>query len=215
MYFTTIRPDIMYAISLVSRFMETPKETHWQAAKIILKYVNGTKEYGVFYSVTNDFRLVGYTGSDWAGSVNDIKSTSGYVFHLGSRAISWASKKQPIMSFSTVESEYVTTTATMCQTVWMRRMLWDLFHEQDGATTIFCDNISTIALSQNYVFQKRKKKIDAKYIFIRELVNNGEITLQHCRSEEQFAKIFTKPLPPNFFFNLRDCLGMFNGCNYD
>ena len=66
MYLTTTRPDIMYAVILVSRFMETPKETHWQETKEILKYVNGKTEYGILYSATNDFRLVGCTDSDWA-----------------------------------------------------------------------------------------------------------------------------------------------------
>ena len=75
MYLTATRPDIMYAVSLISRFMETPKETHWQVAKRILRYVNGTKEYGVLYSATDDFRLIGYTDSDWAGSVDDRKIT--------------------------------------------------------------------------------------------------------------------------------------------
>ena len=60
MYLTGTRPDIMYAVSLISRFVETPKETHWQAAKRILRYVNGTKEYGVLYSSTNNFKLIGY-----------------------------------------------------------------------------------------------------------------------------------------------------------
>eukprot|EP00253_Pinus_taeda_P017164 PITA_17164 len=71
MYLIATSPDIMYAVSLVSRFMETPKVTHWQAAKGILRYVNGTKQYGILYTTTNDFRLVGYTDSDWARSVDD------------------------------------------------------------------------------------------------------------------------------------------------
>ena len=130
---------------------------------------------------------------------------------MGSGAISWVSKKQPIISFSIAEAEYVATTAVVCQAVWMRRMLRDLCHEQDGATTIFCDNISTIALSNNFVFQKRTKNIDAKYHFIRELVNNSEIVFQHCKFKEQFADIFTKSLAREIFFYLRDCLGMVNG----
>ena len=97
----------------------------------------------------------------------------------------------------------------------MRRMLRDLCHEQDGATTIFCDNNSTIALSKNSVFHKRTKHINAKYHFIIELVNNSEIVLQHCRSKVQFADIFTKPLPRENFVYLRDFLGMVNGRNCD
>ena len=75
MYLTATRPDIMYTVSLISRFMETPKETHWQANKRILRYVNGAKEYGVLYSTSDKFKLIGYTDSDWAGSVDDKKST--------------------------------------------------------------------------------------------------------------------------------------------
>ena len=80
MHLNASRPDIMYEVSLVSRFMEAPKETHWQAAKRILKYVNGMKENGVLYSTTDDFKLIGYTDSDWVGSVDDRKSTPGYFF---------------------------------------------------------------------------------------------------------------------------------------
>ena len=115
---------------------------------------------------------------------------------MGSGAISWASKKQLIISLSTTEAEYVSAiaTTTTCQEVWIRRMLRDLYHEKDGEATILCDNSSEISLSKNFVFHERKKHIDAKYHFIRELVNNGEILLQHCRLEEKFVDIFTKSL---------------------
>eukprot|EP00253_Pinus_taeda_P035307 PITA_35307 len=88
MYLTTTRPDIMFTVSLISRFMERPKEAHWQASKRIL--------------------------SDWAGSVDDRKSTSGYVFHMGSGAIPWASKKQSIIALSRAEAKYVAATAAAC-----------------------------------------------------------------------------------------------------
>eukprot|EP00253_Pinus_taeda_P013208 PITA_13208 len=93
MYLTATRPDIMYDVSLISRFMERPKKAHWQAAKRILRYVKGTKRFGILYTVSECSDLVGYTDSDSAGSVDDRKSTSGCVFHMSSGAISWASKK--------------------------------------------------------------------------------------------------------------------------
>eukprot|EP00253_Pinus_taeda_P007060 PITA_07060 len=96
MYLTATRPDIMHAVSLISRFMERPKETHWHAAKRILWYVNGTKGFGILYFSSESFMLIGYTDSDWAGSVDDRKITSGYVFHMGSGAISWASKSNQL-----------------------------------------------------------------------------------------------------------------------
>ena len=145
--------------------------------KMILRYVNGKKQYGILYTATYDFRLVGYTDNDWESSFDDRKSTSRYVFHLGSRAISWASKKQWIVSLSTTEVEYVAEIAAASQVVWMRRMLRDIRDDQEWGTTIFCDNISTIALSKNSVFHKRTKHIDAKYHFIIEFINKDEIVL--------------------------------------
>eukprot|EP00253_Pinus_taeda_P012705 PITA_12705 len=184
MYLTATRPDIMFAVSLISRFMERPKEAHWQATKRILRYVKGTKKFGILYNVSEHSDLVRYTDSDWVGSVDDQKNTSGYVFHMGSGAISWASKKQSIVALSTTEAEYVAATAATCQAVWMRRMLRSLGQEQEKATVIFCDNSSAIALSKNSVFHKRTKHIDTRFHYIRELVSNGEIVLEHCRNQE-------------------------------
>eukprot|EP00253_Pinus_taeda_P009493 PITA_09493 len=208
MYLTATRPDIMYVVSLISRFMERPKEAHWQATKRILSYVKGTKRFGILYTVSECSDLVGYTDSDWAGSVDDWKSTSGYVSHMSSGAISWASKKQPIVALSTAEAEYVVATAAACQVVWMRRMLRSLGQEQTKGTVIYCDNSSAIALSKNYVFHKRTKHIDTRFHYIRELVNNGEIVLVHCKTQEQVADILTKSLRQKSFEFLRKCLGM-------
>ncbi|KAH9310278.1 hypothetical protein KI387_044223 [Taxus chinensis] len=84
MYLTATRPDIMYGVSLISRFMESPKDSHWQAGKRILRYVSGTKAFGILYTASYIFKLVGYTDSDCAGSIDDRKSASSYVFHFGS-----------------------------------------------------------------------------------------------------------------------------------
>eukprot|EP00253_Pinus_taeda_P004637 PITA_04637 len=140
-------------------------------------FISQAKYVADIWKATSDFRLVGYTNSDWASNVDVRKSTSGYVFNLGSRAIAWASKKLPIVSLSTTEPEYVAAITVTCHAVWMRRMLRDLHHDQEEATTIFCDNTLAIALSKNFVFHKRTKHIDTKYHFIRELVNNDEIVL--------------------------------------
>ena len=177
MYLTATRPDIMHAMSLISRFMDRSKEAHWQTTKVILRYVKGTKKYGILYTTSENFELIGYTDSDWAGSIDDRKRTFGYVFHMGLGAISWASKKQPIVALSTEEVEYVAAATTACQAMWMRRMLRSLCQEHVKGTLIFCDNSSDITLSKNFVFHKITKQIDAKFHYIRELVNNGEIVL--------------------------------------
>jgi hypothetical protein len=113
--------------------------------------------------------------------------------------VAWASKKQHIVTLSSNEAEYVATTTVACQVVWMRRILNELLYEKNCATQIICDNKSAIALSKNHVFRKQSKHIDTRYHFIREIVTGKEIFVQFCRSEEQFADIFTKSLGNELF----------------
>ena len=103
------------------------------------------------------------------------------------------------MTLSSVEAEYVAVTKATCQTIWMRRTLFELEHEQNEPTQIFCDNKSSITLSRNNVFHKRSNHIETRNYFIRELVNNNEISMEFCRSENQFADLFTKPLGKELF----------------
>jgi len=93
MYLTVTRPDLMYVVSLISRFMTSPTELHLQAAKRVLRYLKGTMDLGIFYQKKGNGELVAYTDSDYAGDVDDRKSTSGYVFLLSEGAVSWSSKK--------------------------------------------------------------------------------------------------------------------------
>ncbi|CAL9019596.1 unnamed protein product [Prunus brigantina] len=104
MYLAATRLDIIFSVSLVSRFMKKPYSNHWEAAKRILRYVKGTVDYGIFYEANIPINLVGYTDSNLAGCVDDCKITSGYVFNLGSGVFSWSSKKQPIVALSTTEA---------------------------------------------------------------------------------------------------------------
>ena len=127
---------------------------------------------------------------------------------MGLGVISWASKKQPIVAQSTAEADYIAANAAACQAIWLRRILVDLCERQEDATTIFCDNISSIALSKNPIFHGRSRHIEIIYHFIRELVENEDIKMEYCRFEQQLADIFTKPLGMASFVHLRDCLGV-------
>jgi hypothetical protein len=89
MYLTTTRPDIMYGVSLISRFTETRKESHWKEGKRILRYVNGKKYFGIRYSTSEYFKPIGYNDNDCGGNIDDKKITSRYTFHLGICIISW------------------------------------------------------------------------------------------------------------------------------
>ncbi|PRQ40865.1 putative RNA-directed DNA polymerase [Rosa chinensis] len=93
MYLTATRPDIMFSVSLISRYMSKPTKLHLQAAKRILRYLKGTTSHGIFYKKGGEEDLLAFTDSDYAGDEEDSKSTSGYVFLFSSGAVSWMSKK--------------------------------------------------------------------------------------------------------------------------
>ena len=152
--------------------------------------------------------MIGFVDSDYAGDQDDRKSTSGYVFVLGTGAISWSSRKQKIVTLSTTEAEFVAATACACQAIWLSKILEELRFKQKGATIIFCDNNSAIKLSKNPVLHGRSKHIDVKYYFLRDLNNEGTVELQYCRSEDQLADIFTKPLRSFPFQKLRRLMGI-------
>ena len=210
LYLTNSRPDIMYATSLLSRFMQSPSKLHYGAAKRVLRYVKGTCSYGLLYTNANNLKLCGFSDSDWAGSLDDRRSTTGYVFNLGSGAIAWSSKKQPSTALSSSEAEYTAVTSTACQAVWLRRILEDMKQHQPEATIIHCDNQSTIAMTKNPMYHNRTRHIDTRHHFIRELVSKGSIKILYCATNEQLADIFTKPVPSDKFFYFRELLGVVN-----
>ncbi|XP_017632590.1 uncharacterized mitochondrial protein AtMg00810-like [Gossypium arboreum] len=107
LYLTATRPDIMFAVSLLSRFMHCCNEEHFRAVKRVLRYIKGTLSYGLQFSRSEDLKLIGYTDSDWAGLKDDMKSTSGYAFTLGSAMFCWSLKKQNVVPQSTAEAEYM------------------------------------------------------------------------------------------------------------
>lgn len=207
MYLTATRPDIAHSVSLISRFMEHPKENHFLAAKRILRYLKGTQNLGIFYKAGGNEELFAYTDSDYAGGLEDRKSTSGNAFLLGGGVISWISKKQPVVSLSTTEAEFITAALCACQCVWLRRILEHLNHCQEGATVMFCDNVSTIKLSKNPVLHGRSKHI-VRFHFLRDLCNDGVIELNCCSTRDQLADIMTKPLKVEDFQHLRSAVGM-------
>lgn len=96
-YLSATRPDLSYAVTYTPRFMIARKAEHWVAAKRVLRYVKGTPDFGILYVRSKDPRLIGFTNLDWVGSVDDKKSTFGYVFSLGTGAITWTTKKQQVV----------------------------------------------------------------------------------------------------------------------
>ena len=97
--------------------METPTTTHFKATKRILRYLKGTIDFGLFYTSSNNYSLVGYCDSDWGGDKDDQRGTIGFVFFIGTTAFTWMSWKQPIVTLSTCEAEYVAATVSVCHAI--------------------------------------------------------------------------------------------------
>ncbi|XP_038713424.1 secreted RxLR effector protein 161-like [Tripterygium wilfordii] len=109
LYLTASRPDITFSVCVCARYQADPKESHLSTVKRILKYINGTPDFGIFYSKDTNASLVGYSDADWAGCSDDRKSTSGGCFYLGTNLVAWHIKKKNAISFSTAEAEYIAT----------------------------------------------------------------------------------------------------------
>ena len=167
LYLTNSRLDILQATSLLSRFMQSPTKHHLGAAKRILRYLKGMISFGLWYKHSNDFKLSGFLDSNWGGCIDDRRSTTGYVFTMGSGAISRSSKKQPSTALSSSEAEYMAVTAAACQAVWLHRILDDVKQTQANATVIYCDNQSTVAMMKNPVYHNRTRPIETRHHFIR------------------------------------------------
>ena len=106
--------------------MHQPHESHWKAAKRILRYIRGTVQFGIHYSAGASPLLIGFTDSDWAGDPDDRKSTAGYVFTLGSGPITWSCKKQSAISLSSAEAEYRGAVEASKEAMWLRQILLNL-----------------------------------------------------------------------------------------
>ncbi|GKV27071.1 hypothetical protein SLEP1_g36280 [Rubroshorea leprosula] len=157
---------------------------------------------------STNVKLIGFTDSDWVGSEEDMKSTLGQCFSIGLGVISWSSKKQDSVAKSTAEAEYIAASLAADQAVWFRKLMNDLKQPQIHPTELFCDNLSSVAIVKNPILHGRTKHIKIKYHSIREMVNEGEVRVLHCDSDDQIADIFTKGLHKFRFETLRDKLGM-------
>ncbi|XP_062230376.1 uncharacterized mitochondrial protein AtMg00810-like [Phragmites australis] len=194
-YLVHTRPDIVYAVRYVSRFMESPTTEHLATLKKILRYVAGSLTLGYrFIQATSEPRLVGYSDSDMAGDIDTRKSTTGMFFFLGPNPVCWQSNKQKVVALSTCEAEYIAAASAACQGVWLARLLGELRGEEARCVELRIDNKSAISLSKNPVLHDRSKHIDTRYHYLRECVEDGRIMTEFICSAGQLADILTKGL---------------------
>ncbi|GKF04025.1 hypothetical protein Tco_0034693, partial [Tanacetum coccineum] len=150
-YFTSSRPDIMFAVCACARYQVNPNISHLYDVKRIFRYLKGQLKFGLWYLKDSLFDLVAYTDSDYAGASLDRKSTTRGCQFLRCRLISWQCKKQTVVANSTTEAEYVAALSCCRQVLWIQNQLLD-YGYNFMHTKIFIDNKSTIYIIKNHVF---------------------------------------------------------------
>ncbi|GJT30402.1 ribonuclease H-like domain, reverse transcriptase, RNA-dependent DNA polymerase [Tanacetum coccineum] len=209
-YLLHTRPDLSYSVGLLSRFMQEPREQHMKAIRQVLRYVKGTKDYGITYKHNGGDKIHGFSDSSYGVNTQEGKGTTGIIFYYGESPISWSTQKQATVALSSCESEFIAATTAATQALWLKRLLSKLTHSKEEKVTIMVDNKSAIALMKNPVFHGRSKHIDTKYHFIRECVEREDIQVEFVSGEYQKADILTKALPKIKFLTMRQLIGLKN-----
>jgi histone deacetylase 1/2 len=205
-YLTLTRPDISFAVHKVCQYLHAPTEIHWSAVKRILRYVKANTKIGLSISRCKSLLVSGFSDADWAGSLDDRRSTWGFAIFLGSNLISWSARKQSTISRSSTEAEYKVVANATAEIMWVQILLKEIGIHALKYGKIWCDNLGSKYPSSNPVFHARTKHIEVDYHFVRERVTRGLLQIDFVPTGDQIADGFTKPITvrqlENFKYNL-------------
>jgi hypothetical protein len=160
MYLMNTRTYICFVVNTLSQYLVEPRHVHLVDAKHVMRYLKGTLDFGICYNGDDEFRLVGYTDSDWDRSVSDRNITSRCCFILGLAMTSWKSMKQSSISLSTTKEEHIATCSSSCESIWLQKLLIGLFDMDMEETVILCDNQSCIKMTKKPMFHDKSKHIE-------------------------------------------------------
>lgn len=188
------RPDLSFTVNRLAQFNESYQQIHWSAAKRVLRYLQGTSEYGLVYKRDGE-KILGYTDADYANYVIDRKSYSGYVFKLSGAAVSWRSQKQRPVVLSSTEAEYVALNEAAKEAMYLRGLMGELGLDKMQDIVVSTTNQGAKSLAEHSVYRSRTKHIEVKWHYVRNLLNEKLIKLNYLPTEIMPADILTKPLP--------------------
>ena len=194
---TCTRPDLAIVTCVLSQFSSNPSLEHYKSAKHVLRYLIGTKNYGIIIKnekSSDSFNLNCYVDADWGSNFEDKRSTTGYLFYLNDDLISWSTRKQQTVALSSTEAEYMAESEAVKEVIWLKTFINELLFEIKIPIQVNCDNQAAIKLAKNPIYHARTKHIDIRHHFIREKVNDGLINLNYIQTSENIADIMTKPL---------------------
>jgi hypothetical protein len=193
-YLCHTRHDIIYAISVLSRYVHDPRSGHLDVVYHILRYLKSSSEKGIIFKSHGHLKVEGYCNVDWASFLDDRRSTSGYCVFVGGNLVSWRSKKQSIVSRSTAEAEYRAMAQGLCEIIWVRNLLSELKVMRKGPPRPHCDNKSAINIANNPVQHEKTKHVGIDWFFIKEKLDDGTLELSHVNLRGQIADCLTKSL---------------------
>ncbi|PRQ27363.1 putative RNA-directed DNA polymerase [Rosa chinensis] len=192
------RPDLAYAVGILSRFQSNPGPEHWIAGKKILRYLQRTKDHLLVYRRVKELEVVGYCDSDFASHFpSSKKSTSGYVFTLAGGAIAWRSVKQTLIATSTMQAEFIAIYEAVCEGLWLKNFLVQTKAVDSIVSKplkFYCDNSAAVFFTRNNKRSTNSKHIDLKYYSVRERVKHREIEVLKIGTDFQLADPFTKAM---------------------
>ena len=202
------RPDIAFSVYKLARYCSKPSTDHWSAVKRLLRYIKGTSNYGLLFSKQCSDECVGFTDADWAGNLEDRKSTSGYCFIMNGSCICWNYSKQNCVALSTAESEYIALSCAVQEACWLTSLFTELDYKYQPPMKIFEDNTAAISIANDSQCTRKTKHIDIKFNFVRDEINKNKICLKYCKSEDMAADVLTKSLTPDKFVKTRKMAGV-------
>ncbi|XP_021974345.1 secreted RxLR effector protein 161-like [Helianthus annuus] len=165
LYLQATRPDITYAVNVLSQFVSDPRQNHLNAAHRVLRYLKATVGQGILLPRSGGYNLTAYCDSDWLGCPFTRRSRTGYLLLLGGAPVSWNTKRQSVVSRSSAEAEYRSMASTVSEVLWMRWLLQELDIPPKGPTPLFCDNQAARHIANNPVFHERTKHVEMDCYF--------------------------------------------------
>jgi len=210
-YLTLTRPDISFAVNKVCQFLHAPTSTHFSAVKRILRYVRGTVKLGLHIRKSKSMMVSAFSDADWAGCVDDRRSTGGFAVFLGENLISWTARKQATVSRSSTEAEYKALANATAEMMWIQKLLTELRIPHQKVARLWCDNLGAKYLSANPIFHARTKHIEIDFHFVRERVAQKLLEVRFISSSDQLADGFTKSLSTVKLLQFRRNLNLVSG----
>jgi Reverse transcriptase (RNA-dependent DNA polymerase) len=209
-------PDLAFSVASLRRHASSPGEEHLHALNCVFHYLRATADHKLVFQrgTPAGLELHGFMDADWAGDVNNRKSTSGYIFLLTRATISWSSKKQLSIALSSTEAKYITGTHAAKEATWLRCLLSELWPGPplSSPTTLLIDNQFAIAIAHNPKFHDRTKHIEVRHHFLHQQYEAQTIDLKYVPTDDQTTDILTKGLAREKHERFTDQMGV---CHMD